>query len=413
MSDFSDCGVCSEVLMQEEPKKEALDEQEQHQGRRCQVMHYGGMLLLELDGDIFSSFDSLVHCVGEDLLMSKGIAVQFKHRFGGVTRLEQQKKRIGQVAYLNMEDRFIFYLITKKQSCFDLPTIASLTSCLKELKRLCLELGVHRLSMPKIGSGMDRMDWLQVKGAIKDVFSDTSLIVQVYFMSNWEAKQRTKQCQDSLISQGKLPPKGRQPGRPGLMSRSTSFDRRNSTRSQREGQGDFAQGNFPRPPQSPRDLPIKVAEDDDNTMDCEVLEVNIQNDRHLQSRKVSITSELAEEDVKIDTKSSVASDSQWCSKPSPDEFQGMKSDPKPTEGSADLKPSSAQKSLPDLSTGACTAEEPGERVQRAPFFKSNLFPLALNEIVMQDEKDPPRAGGSSFVRKTFSAPPDASRGYRY
>jgi len=47
-------------------------------------------MFTEVSGDLFTSPDSLVHCVSRDLHMGKGIATEFKKRFGGVDELRQQ-----------------------------------------------------------------------------------------------------------------------------------------------------------------------------------------------------------------------------------------------------------------------------------------------------------------------------------
>jgi hypothetical protein len=46
----------------------------------------------EIQGDLFNSSDSLVHCVSRDLHMGKGIATVFKAKFGGVDELQSQRK---------------------------------------------------------------------------------------------------------------------------------------------------------------------------------------------------------------------------------------------------------------------------------------------------------------------------------
>eukprot|EP00757_Euglenozoa_sp_SAG-D1_P024378 gene24378-10401_t len=43
-----------------------------------------------VEGNLFDSKESLVHCVSLDLRMSKGIAVEFKKRFSGVDELQRQ-----------------------------------------------------------------------------------------------------------------------------------------------------------------------------------------------------------------------------------------------------------------------------------------------------------------------------------
>jgi len=50
------------------------------------------MSYTEVRGDLFTSADSLVHCVSRDLHMGKGIATEFKKRFDGVEELCKQSK---------------------------------------------------------------------------------------------------------------------------------------------------------------------------------------------------------------------------------------------------------------------------------------------------------------------------------
>jgi len=50
------------------------------------------MSFTEVRGDLFTSCDSLVHCVSRDLHMGKGIATEFKKKFGGVDELRRQSK---------------------------------------------------------------------------------------------------------------------------------------------------------------------------------------------------------------------------------------------------------------------------------------------------------------------------------
>ncbi|NXV73558.1 OARD1 deacetylase, partial [Atlantisia rogersi] len=64
-------------------------------------------------GDLFScpKTDSLANCISEDCRMGAGIAVLFKKKFGGVQELLDQQKKTGEVAVLQREDRYIYYLV--------------------------------------------------------------------------------------------------------------------------------------------------------------------------------------------------------------------------------------------------------------------------------------------------------------
>lgn len=139
------------------------------------------MRLLEIKGDLFASTDSLAHCVSEDLRMGKGIATTFSNKFGQVDNLINQNKKTGQVAYITdpTTNRIIFYLITKPRY-FEKPEYSSLYESLVELRELCVKLNVKAVSMPKIGCGLDKLEWDMVKMYLNNVFGSTDITITIY-----------------------------------------------------------------------------------------------------------------------------------------------------------------------------------------------------------------------------------------
>ena len=132
-------------------------------------------------GDLFTCppKDALAHCISQDLAMAAGIAVAFKSRFGGVAELRAQGKGVGDVAVLKRSGRFVYYLITKVQS-YEQPTYRSLHLSLLAMKAHCLHNKVQRLSIPRIGCGIDSLTWDRVSLMINEIFADTSLTITVY-----------------------------------------------------------------------------------------------------------------------------------------------------------------------------------------------------------------------------------------
>lgn len=137
--------------------------------------------LQELKGNLFSCPDgaSLAHCVSEDMKMSKGIAVLFKDKFGGVEELLQQNKKTGDVAVLKRGNRYVYYLVTKYKF-YNKSTYSNLRRSLAAMKTHCLSNQVQHLAMPRIGCGLDGLDWGRVSGIIKEIFQDSQMIVTVY-----------------------------------------------------------------------------------------------------------------------------------------------------------------------------------------------------------------------------------------
>uniref|UniRef100_A0A3B5Q7S9 O-acetyl-ADP-ribose deacetylase 1-like n=1 Tax=Xiphophorus maculatus TaxID=8083 RepID=A0A3B5Q7S9_XIPMA len=111
--------------------------------------------------------------------MGAGIAVMFKKKFGRVSELKEQKKRPGQCAVLTHDQRFIYYLITKKKAS-QKPTYVSLRQSLEDMKSHCLENGVNRISIPRIGCGLDQLLWSKVSKILEQIFKETNISITVY-----------------------------------------------------------------------------------------------------------------------------------------------------------------------------------------------------------------------------------------
>ncbi|XP_043356399.1 ADP-ribose glycohydrolase OARD1 [Dermochelys coriacea] len=134
-----------------------------------------------IKGDLFTCprRDSLAHCISEDCRMGAGIAVLFKKKFGGIQALDQQKKS-GEVAVLKRDDRYIYYLIRKKKRVSHKPTYENMQKSLQAMKTHCLNNGVTDISMPRIGCGLDRLEWDKVSALLEEVFEDTDIKITVY-----------------------------------------------------------------------------------------------------------------------------------------------------------------------------------------------------------------------------------------
>lgn len=93
-----------------------------------------------------------------------------------------QKPNIGDVAYLQENDRFIYYLITKEYS-YNKPTYQSLTAAIEKLRNYVVKHGVKKLAIPRIGCGLDKLDWVIVKDIIKHIFKDVGCMIKVCHFS--------------------------------------------------------------------------------------------------------------------------------------------------------------------------------------------------------------------------------------
>ncbi|XP_066991814.2 uncharacterized protein [Anabrus simplex] len=160
----------------------------------------------ETFGDLFMAPEdhSLAHCVAEDMRMGSGIAVTFRQMFKNVEILLEQGKRSGQVAVLEHKGRFIYYLVTKKVSNGK-PRLDDLVSSVVEMKQHCVDNRVTKIAMPRIGCGLDRLEWSTVKNVLEDTFSDTDVHIIVYNFQQGHGKhsqsnEKQLSSPDSVVS---------------------------------------------------------------------------------------------------------------------------------------------------------------------------------------------------------------------
>lgn len=89
-----------------------------------------------------------------------------------------QKAKLGGLAVLEHEGRYIYYLITKK-ILYGKPAYVTLWKCLIELKSHIEENKVKNLAMPKIGCGYDRLDWNVMKSMLEYIFQNIDVKIVV------------------------------------------------------------------------------------------------------------------------------------------------------------------------------------------------------------------------------------------
>ncbi|KAJ8949319.1 hypothetical protein NQ318_006744 [Aromia moschata] len=134
----------------------------------------------EIQQDLFamSKEYSLAHCVAEDMRMGSGIAVTFKRDFKDIDELFSQRQKQGGLAVLSLEDRYIYYLVTKRVSNGK-PTYETLWSSLKKLRDHMKEYSVEKLAIPRLGCGLDRLEWTHVKNMIEFLFKELEVEITV------------------------------------------------------------------------------------------------------------------------------------------------------------------------------------------------------------------------------------------
>lgn len=117
--------------------------------------------------------------------------------FGQIDNLKSQKVKPGGVAVLKDNNRYVYYMVTKELSRGK-PTYFTLNESLHAMRdhmvfyfnNISLTLHdcrtfqirakVTKVAMPRIGCGLDGLEWEKVKEMLEDVFKDQNIDVTVY-----------------------------------------------------------------------------------------------------------------------------------------------------------------------------------------------------------------------------------------
>jgi hypothetical protein len=131
---------------------------------------------------------SIVHCIGQDANLGKGFAKQVNNKFHCKCSIRDQKKLVGEVAIVKVnESQYIFNLVTKPFSGVPPESTDALFDCLIKLREWCEKYGVKHLSMPKIATGLDQTPWRKVLTILNIAFENSDIILDVYSLPKQSA----------------------------------------------------------------------------------------------------------------------------------------------------------------------------------------------------------------------------------
>lgn len=125
---------------------------------------------------------TFAHCISFDCEMGEGIAYEINKRYPQMknvllNRLSNHK--VSAIGYNSFSDhRRIINLITKNKY-WHKPSYDSLKRSLLECKELCIQYDIHKIAMPHIGCGLDKLKWKNVRKIIKEVFENTNIEILV------------------------------------------------------------------------------------------------------------------------------------------------------------------------------------------------------------------------------------------
>ena len=173
------------------PKRSKLSKEENEDTKAHKKVN----LVEERTGDLFSAAPtmSLAHCISRDCAMRKGIAKQFRDKFGRVDEIVQQKAQVGGVAPLKLDKRRYIYNLVTKEKYFEKPTMATLRGSLLKMEEHMVRKGIEEVAMPRIGCGLDLLEWRRVKELLEEVFKDSGKKIVVFTRKEDEIKSNSQE----------------------------------------------------------------------------------------------------------------------------------------------------------------------------------------------------------------------------
>lgn|SRR5574344_1401944 len=147
---------------------------------------------IEIRGDLFSDMKEGVgyaHCIANDGKYGAGIAPIFIDKVFNIrdkvlSSLRSNKwtgegKAILIPTTYNGKQVYAFNLVTKEIT-WSKPTYSTVEDALQDLKRLMIYRKIKEIRLPRIGCGLDGLNWSIVSDTIKSVFKDTDIVIKVY-----------------------------------------------------------------------------------------------------------------------------------------------------------------------------------------------------------------------------------------
>ena len=134
------------------------------------------------ESSILQQPNSIGHCVSADAQISKGFAQFLSER---IPRLRRTCRRAHLLKdqvfpFWDSSSRRYFYNLVTKEKYSDKPDLQTLATTLQNMQSHATMHGVSTIAIPKIGCGLDQMNWQDVVKLLRDIFAYSDIQIVVY-----------------------------------------------------------------------------------------------------------------------------------------------------------------------------------------------------------------------------------------
>lgn len=120
----------------------------------------------------------LAHCISADFALGAGVAKTFDEVYNMRLKLFDMYQDYEYTSGDALLVDNVFNLVTKAKY-YHKPTYSSVKEALEKMKKWMEMLHINKVAMPKIGCGLDKLQWMYVYDIICDVFEDTDVEILI------------------------------------------------------------------------------------------------------------------------------------------------------------------------------------------------------------------------------------------
>lgn len=128
----------------------------------------------------------LAHCISADFALGAGVAKQINEAFNMREMLKEEVNNQFSFDGIVLPGACIpignVYNLVTKEKYYHKPTLGTLELSLRQVRRHAVAHKVKKIAMPKIGCGLDRLNWDDVKPLIQEIFKDTDIEIMVCYL---------------------------------------------------------------------------------------------------------------------------------------------------------------------------------------------------------------------------------------